>query len=69
MDVALAASDHATSAFLQWFINEQVEEEANVDSVVQKLKLVDKTEGGLFMMDQEMAKRAFVIPPELTGGA
>jgi hypothetical protein len=31
--------------------------------VVQKLKLVDKTEGGLFLLDQEMNKRAFAAPP------
>ena len=69
MDLALSVSDHATVNFLQWFIAEQVEEEASADEVVQKLKLVDKKEGGLFMLDQEMGKRAFTLPPELTGGA
>jgi ferritin len=67
MDLALAHSDHATTSFLQWFINEQVEEEASADEVLQKLKLVDKTEGGLFLLDQEMDKRTFVLPPELQG--
>jgi len=69
MDLALAESDHATVQFLQWFVAEQVEEEASADEVVQKLKLVQKTEGGLFMLDQEMGKRAYVLPPTLTGGA
>jgi ferritin len=67
MDLALAESDHATSNFLQWFVAEQVEEEASADEVVQKLKLVDKTEGGLFLLDQEMDKRTFVVPPDLAG--
>ena len=67
MDLALKEGDHATVSFLQWFVTEQVEEEASADEVVQKLKLVDKTEGGLFLLDQEMGKRTFVLPPELQG--
>jgi ferritin len=67
MDVAVAESDHATCNFLQWFVGEQVEEEASVDDIVQKLKLVNKTEGGLFLLDQEMDNRTFVPPPELAG--
>lgn len=69
MDLALSLSDHATANFLQWFVAEQVEEEASADEVVQKLKLVDNREGGLFMLDQEMGKRVFSLPPELTPGA
>lgn len=67
MDLVLARSDHASSNFLQWFVKEQVEEEASADEVVQKLKLVDKSEGGLFLLDQEMDKRTFLLPPELVG--
>jgi ferritin len=67
MDLALAKSDHATSSFLQWFVAEQVEEEASADEVLQKLKLVDKTEGGLFLLDQEMDKRTFNLPADLVG--
>jgi ferritin len=67
MDLALAHSDHASTSFLQWFVTEQVEEEASADEVVQKLRLVDKTEGGLFLLDQEMDKRTFALPPDLAG--
>ena len=67
MDLALAESDHATCNFLQWFVAEQVEEEASADEIVQKLLLVDKSEGGLFLLDQEMDKRTFVPPAELAG--
>jgi ferritin len=68
MDLALNKSDHATVNFLQWFVGEQVEEEASADEVVQKLRLVNRTEGGLFLLDQEMDKRTFVLPPDLVGG-
>jgi ferritin len=67
MDLALSKSDHASCSFLQWFVSEQVEEEASADEVLQKLKLVDKTEGGLFLLDQEMDKRTFALPADLAG--
>ncbi len=67
MDLALKESDHATANFLQWFIKEQVEEEASADEAVQQLKLVDKTEGGLFLLDREMSTRSFALPPDMVG--
>jgi ferritin len=69
LDAALKESDHATANFLQWFVAEQVEEEASADAIVQQLKLVDKSDGGLFMVDKELAGRVIVLPPELGGGA
>jgi ferritin len=65
VDLALKESDHATYNFLQWFVGEQVEEEASADEIVQKLKLVGKAEGGLFLVDQELSQRAFTPPPDL----
>jgi ferritin len=67
LDAALESSDHAAANFLQWFVAEQVEEEASADAVVQRFKLVDKSEGGLFMLDKELGSRAFTIPADLTG--
>jgi len=63
VDLAIAESDHATNSFLQWFVNEQVEEEASADAVLQKLKLVAGAPGGLFMLDQEMAQRPAAAAP------
>ena len=62
VDLCLSESDHATQAFLQWFVNEQVEEEASVDQVVQKLKLVGNEGYGLFMIDRELATRTYTAP-------
>ncbi len=66
MNLAIEASDHATTNFLQWFVAEQVEEEANFDAAVQQLKLVGNEGNGMFLIDREMAARAFVMPPDLT---
>ena len=59
VDLAIKESDHATNAFLQWFVTEQVEEEEQTDAIVQKLKLVGDG-GGLFMLDSELGQR---LPP------
>jgi ferritin len=56
-DLAAAENDHATGVFLQWFINEQVEEEASADAIVQKLKLAKDSSGALLMLDRELGKR------------
>ena len=69
MDLAIKESDHATTNFLQYFVSEQVEEEATVEQIVQKAKLIEKSGGGLFMLDQELGKRPPVAVPGLTGGA
>jgi ferritin len=62
VDLALEHSDHPTHQMLQWFVAEQVEEEANADDIVQKLKLVGKEGYGLFMLDRELATRMFTLP-------
>lgn len=62
VNLALAEKDHATNAFLQWFVTEQVEEETSVDTIVQKLKMADKAPGALFMIDQELGQRTFNPP-------
>ena len=49
--------DNATDNFLQWFVEEQVEEEVSADRIVQQLKLVGKDPAGLFILDRELAKR------------
>jgi len=62
VDIAVSEKDHATNNFLQWYVSEQVEEEANVDGVIQKLKLTGEAPGGLFMIDKELATRIFTMP-------
>jgi len=57
MDIALEDKEHATKSFLQWFIDEQVEEEASVADMINKIKLVK--DSGLYLLDQEAAKRTF----------
>ncbi len=60
MDVAIAERDHAAQIFLQWFITEQVEEEASVGEVLDRVKLTDGDNAALYHLDMELAKRASV---------
>lgn len=61
-DLAVKEKDHATNSFLQWFVTEQVEEEATAGDIVNKLKLVSDAPGGLFLIDRELGARAFPAP-------
>ncbi|MBN4046710.1 ferritin [bacterium AH-315-P07] len=58
--LAIQENDHSTNAMLQWFVSEQVEEEANVDDLLQKLIMIGDNASGLFLMDADLAKRTFV---------
>jgi ferritin len=62
VDLAIAEKDHATNSFLQWFVNEQVEEESSADQVVQQLKMMQNAPGGIFMFDRELGQRVFTPP-------
>ena len=62
VDLAIKEKDHATNSFLQWFVNEQVEEESSADEIVQQLKMMEKAPGGMFMLDRELGQRVFTPP-------
>jgi len=55
VEEALNEKDHATNIFLQWFVTEQIEEEATVNDIISRLKLVGERGEGLFMIDNELA--------------
>jgi ferritin len=51
---------------LQWFVNEQIEEEKNAMDMLGKLEIAGDTAGGLYLLDKEMATRTFVPPAAAT---
>ncbi len=55
-------NDYAAESFLKWFIDEQVEEEASVQEIIDKLKLMAESGHGLYIIDRELAQRTFVPP-------
>ncbi len=62
MDIANKESDHATQSFLKWYVDEQVEEEANAQQLLNNLKLIKGEGQGLLMMDRELQSRVFADP-------
>jgi len=55
--IAAEEKDNAASVLLQWYVNEQVEEEKSADYLVQVLKMIKDSSQGLIMLDRELAKR------------
>lgn len=56
-ELALAEKDYAAQILLQWFITEQVEEEATAAGILEKLRMIPEKSGALFYMDKELGKR------------
>ena len=54
VDLAVKEHAHAANSFLQWFVSEQVEEEARLRSIVKKLELVGEDRYGLFLVDRDL---------------
>ncbi|MDO9577033.1 MAG: ferritin [Candidatus Cloacimonadales bacterium] len=65
MDLAIEEKEHATKSFLNWFIDEQVEEEASMQAILDKLKLIDGKGQGLLMLNTELAARVYTPPVAL----
>ena len=62
MDIAIDLKEHSAKSFLNWFVDEQVEEEATMDSILNKLKLINGDGMGLLMLDKELSIRTFTPP-------
>ncbi|MEW5794747.1 MAG: ferritin [Candidatus Zixiibacteriota bacterium] len=64
VEIAQAEKDHASQIFLQWYVNEQVEEEASANALIQQLKMIGDSRAALFQIDRELAQRTFSAPSE-----
>jgi ferritin len=56
-ELAVKENDYPSQVFLQWFVNEQVEEEKNASQILEKIKMVGESTNGLFMLDHRLGKR------------
>ena len=56
------AHDYRTMKFLDWFVDEQMEEEDNADSMINRYKLFGSDPKGLYALDQEYAGRVYTAP-------
>lgn len=60
MDTAHELRDYATISFLNWYIDEQVEEEANAEELLHKLQMIGNDQAALYSLDNELKARVFV---------
>ncbi len=64
MAIAIEEKDFATVSLLNWYVDEQVEEEANMSDIIDKLKLIEGSGRGhgLMMLDKDLGARVFTPP-------
>jgi ferritin len=67
-DLALQEKDHGTYQFIQWYVNEQIEEEKNDNEILQKLTLAGDSGAGLFMIDQQLGTRTLTVQSDFSPG-
>jgi ferritin len=61
-DEAMKIKDHATYNLLQWYVTEQVEEEASFSEIIDQMKIVGGNGYGIYAIDKELGSRVFVDP-------
>jgi len=59
MEVAMEEKDFASIAFLNWYVNEQIEEEANADELVKKLQFIANDKNAMLLLNNELSARVF----------
>ncbi|MCZ2356797.1 MAG: ferritin [Bacteroidia bacterium] len=59
---AVKENDFATHTFLQWFVTEQVEEEATVKNILKKIEMVADNSSALYLLNEELSRRTFQKP-------
>ena len=64
-NLAIEEKDHATKNMLDWFIDEQVEEEESARDIIDQMRMVEGNKFGLYMIDKEMATRTYTTPSPL----
>jgi ferritin len=68
-NLCIEERDHATNNLMQWYVSEQVEEEAQVEDIVKKLEMMGGDGPGLFLMDRELKSRPMPVAPGAGAGA
>lgn len=61
VDITLQEKDYATHNFLQWYVSEQIEEEALARNILDKINLIGDDKGGLYLFDNDV-KQLITLP-------
>jgi len=66
MAQAIEERDFATRSFIEWYVDEQVEEERNATEILQTIDLVGNSAQGVFLLNIELGKRKLSVPSDFT---
>ena len=69
VEICLKERDYTTHNFLQWYVSEQIEEEALARKVLDKLKLIGGEKGGLYLFDRDLSSIKANGPGGTSAGA
>lgn len=67
VDICLQEKDYTTHNFMQWYVSEQLEEEALARTILDKLKLIGSDKGGLYLFDRDLENAVITIQPKEQG--
>jgi len=62
VDICLQEKDYTTHNFVQWYVSEQLEEEALARTILDKLKLIGDDNGGMYMFDRDLEASVLAAP-------
>ncbi|GAB6099597.1 ferritin [Halanaerocella petrolearia] len=65
MDLAQDEREYSTISFLDWFVDEQVEEEATIEEILNKVQRLGEDSQGIFMLDDKLSQRVFNRPQDV----
>ncbi|MGZ0015822.1 ferritin [Yeosuana sp. AK3] len=68
VDITLKEKDYATHNFLQWYVSEQIEEEAVARTILDKINLIGDDKGGLYLFDRDIQQLTVVSAASPQGG-
>lgn len=64
VDICLQQKDYTTHNFMQWYVSEQIEEEALARNIMDKLKMIGADKGGLYLFDRDLENLSTVAPTQ-----
>jgi ferritin len=68
IDLAIKEKDHASHAFLQWYVNEQVEEEKNASEILNQLGYIKEDAAGMILFDKDLGARILGVQSDFSHG-
>lgn len=67
VDICLQEKDYTTHNFIQWYVSEQLEEEALARTILDKIRMIGSDKGGMYLFDRDLENSAIIPDTEASG--